>query len=173
MNEDYLWDRTGEADPEIVRLENLLGEYRLKGKQPQAAGWRTKKTVIPLAIAAAVALAALLFPYHQQTSWHVVSGNAAPRTLRAGEMVETGPSARATISDDSVGQVELDPNSRLQISSSRKQPQRFALQLGVIHARIWAPPAEFVVDTPSAEAVDLGCSYTLEVGPDGSGRVVC
>ena len=32
-----------------------------------------------------------------------------------------------------------------------------------MHARIWAPPRLFYVDTPSAEAIDLGCAYTLEV----------
>jgi hypothetical protein len=30
-----------------------------------------------------------------------------------------------------------------------------------IHAYIWAPPGEFVVDTPSAVTVDLGCACTL------------
>jgi hypothetical protein len=34
---------------------------------------------------------------------------------------------------------------------------------------IWAPPGRFLVDTPSALAVDLGCEYTLEVEADGSG----
>src|SRR5574338_687822 len=46
-----------------------------------------------------------------------------------------------------------------------------ALERGSIRAVIWAPPGLFFVDTPSAEAVDLGCAYTLEVSPDGSGLV--
>lgn len=33
MNEDYLWDKNGEADPEIQRLEQTLG--RLRFKRPQ------------------------------------------------------------------------------------------------------------------------------------------
>jgi hypothetical protein len=44
-----------------------------------------------------------------------------------------------------------------------------ALDHGTIHAMIWAPPGEFVVDTPSATAVDLGCAYTLHVDDSGSG----
>jgi hypothetical protein len=28
MNEDYLWDRSGEPDPEVERLERVLGKYR-------------------------------------------------------------------------------------------------------------------------------------------------
>lgn len=176
MNEDYLWDRSGEPDNEIIRLENVLGQYRFKESTPRvaesASSWRKRWFLIPVAVAACAAVAALLWaPSHRLTSWTVVSGKATPRTLRTGELVETGLQP-ATISDDSVGEVDLDPNSRLRISSSQKQRQRFDLERGVIHARIWAPPAEFVVDTPSAEAVDLGCSYTLAVAPDGSGRVV-
>lgn len=30
MNEDYLWDKTGEADPEIERLEQTLSSLRFK-----------------------------------------------------------------------------------------------------------------------------------------------
>jgi len=43
------------------------------------------------------------------------------------------------------------------------------LERGTIHAVIWAPPGEFVVDTPSAVAVDLGCVYTLHVDDSGAG----
>jgi hypothetical protein len=46
---------------------------------------------------------------------------------------------------------------------------RLSLARGTMHAIIWAPPGQFVVDTPSAVAVDLGCRYTLEVRDDGSG----
>jgi hypothetical protein len=28
MNDDYLWDRSGEPDPEVERLERVLGKYR-------------------------------------------------------------------------------------------------------------------------------------------------
>ena len=36
---------------------------------------------------------------------------------------------------------------------------------------IWAPPGQFVVDTPSAVTVDLGCAYTLQVDDSGAGLV--
>jgi len=52
---------------------------------------------------------------------------------------------------------------------AREDEQRLALEYGTIHALIWAPPAKFVVDTPSARAVDLGCQYTLTVSKDGVG----
>jgi len=28
MKDDYLWDGSGEPDPEVQKLENLLGRYR-------------------------------------------------------------------------------------------------------------------------------------------------
>jgi hypothetical protein len=46
---------------------------------------------------------------------------------------------------------------------------RLSLKRGVMHATIWAPPGNFVVDTPSAVAVDMGCRYTLEVDEKGAG----
>jgi hypothetical protein len=49
--------------------------------------------------------------------------------------------------------------------------KRIALDRGTIQAFIWAPPGQFVVDTPSAVTVDLGCAYTLQVDDSGSGIV--
>jgi hypothetical protein len=58
MNDDYLWDRTGEPDPEIQQLEEVLGTLRF---QPQAlelpVGIRPERvrSFRPLAVAAAIA----------------------------------------------------------------------------------------------------------------------
>jgi hypothetical protein len=43
------------------------------------------------------------------------------------------------------------------------------LQKGTMHATISAPPRLFFVNTPSAEAIDLGCKYTLNVDEKGAG----
>jgi hypothetical protein len=43
------------------------------------------------------------------------------------------------------------------------------LDRGTIHAYVWAPAGQFVVDTPSAVTVDLGCAYTLHVDDSGAG----
>ena len=51
----------------------------------------------------------------------------------------------------------------------RPQSACASFDRGTIHAYIWALPGEFTVDTPSAIAVDLGCSYTLEVDDSGAG----
>jgi hypothetical protein len=35
MKDDYLWDGSGDIDPEVERLENLLGRYRHTGTAPR------------------------------------------------------------------------------------------------------------------------------------------
>ena len=34
MNDDYLWDRSGEPDAEVQKLEALLGRYRSAAAMP-------------------------------------------------------------------------------------------------------------------------------------------
>ena len=64
MNDNYLWDRTGEPDPEIQKLEELLGELRY---QPQPLHIPANITVgrkrsffVPMTIAAAIIMVAIL-----------------------------------------------------------------------------------------------------------------
>jgi hypothetical protein len=64
MNEDYLWDKTGEPDPEIQKLEEILGGLRYQPKPleiPQELlAPRQRRNHFPLlAIAASVLLALL------------------------------------------------------------------------------------------------------------------
>lgn len=60
MNDDYLWDKTGEPDPEIVELEQVLGALRYQPRSleiPETLRIERKRTLFPgLAIAAAIAL---------------------------------------------------------------------------------------------------------------------
>jgi hypothetical protein len=59
MNHDYLWDRTGEPDPEIQRLERILGTLRYQPRPlelPAKMPFVNPRTFLPrVAIAAAVA----------------------------------------------------------------------------------------------------------------------
>ncbi|MFY9609581.1 MAG: zf-HC2 domain-containing protein [Blastocatellia bacterium] len=93
---------------------------------------------------------------------------AATTRLSAGELLETDGESRALLKVGQIGTVELEPNSRVRLIETEVTQHRLALDRGKIHAKIWAPPRLFFVDTPSAEAIDLGCEYTLEV--DAAGR---
>jgi hypothetical protein len=62
----------------------------------------------------------------------------------------------------------MDPNTRIRLLVTQSDQHRIALDRGKLEATTWAPPRLFIVETPSATAVDLGCKYTLEVQEDGS-----
>ncbi len=171
MNEDYLWDRQGEIDPEIKHLEHALAPFAHKRWQASARrAWR-----VPVAIAAAALIVtAASIAWRTRTTqsisgWTIYAGNASPHSIRRGQIIETGPKASARLESSAIGEVHVDPQSRIRLVNVTKAEDRLALDHGTIHAFIWAPPRQFVVDTPSASTVDLGCEYTLQVGPDGTG----
>ncbi len=90
-------------------------------------------------------------------------------TLRIGQTLEHDQDSRASITVPEIGQVDIDPQTRLKLAESRTARTKLELERGTIHAMIWAPPGQFLVDTPSALAVDLGCAYTLQVDDNGAG----
>ena len=106
---------------------------------------------------------------HPQVGSKIISSENAKGKLEVGQFLVTDAASRAFISVASIGEVQVEPGSRLRLVETRENRKRIALEVGTIHAAIWAPPGEFVVDTPAAVAVDLGCMYTLHVADDGSG----
>ena len=104
-------------------------------------------------------------------SWNVETTNAGKGKLAVGEFLETDATSRATIQVADIGQVEVAPNSRVQLVKTNSKQHRLSLEKGVLQAKIFAPPRLFIVDTPSAVAVDLGCEYTLEVDKDGNSKL--
>ena len=113
--------------------------------------------------------------------WAVASIEGAPRIdagllggeahLAAGGWVETDASSRARLSAAGVGTIDIEPGTRVRVVKTAPGEHRLALTRGALHARIWAPPGRFSVETPSAMAVDLGCSYRLEADESGAGRL--
>ena len=59
MNDDYLWDKTGEPDPQIQQLEEILGTLRYQPRPLPLPVTRRRSYVPVLAIAATVVLALL------------------------------------------------------------------------------------------------------------------
>jgi FecR protein len=89
--------------------------------------------------------------------------------MQIGEAFETNRTSKANIAVADIGRLELEPMTRLRLLQSAAGRKRIALDRGTIHVAIWAPPGEFVVDTPSAVVVDLGCMYTLKIEENGNG----
>ena len=88
--------------------------------------------------------------------------------LAVGEWLETDANSRAQIDVSSIGNVDIDENTRVRLLETRPTEHRLELARGKMSAQIWAPPRLFFVNTPSAVAADLGCAYTLEVDEQGS-----
>jgi hypothetical protein len=203
MKDDYLWDGSGEPDPEIQQLENLLGRFRYSrpatefppiALAPPHWTWRWLLGNRALAGSIAAAVAVLLVvagawlawrrgePATASTpGWEVVPVAGTPyvgskavgqdRTgkLGVGQTLMTDAVSRASVTVDEIGDVDVEPNTRLRLLQAGSAGKRLALDRGTIHAAIWASPGDFVVDIPSAVAVDMGCAYTLKVDDSGAG----
>jgi len=91
--------------------------------------------------------------------------------LAVGQFLETDANSRARVQVANIGNVEIEPNSRVQLVGTKSTEHRLSLERGILSAKISAPPRLFIVDTPSAIAVDLGCEYTLEVDKNGNSKL--
>jgi hypothetical protein len=202
MRDEYLWDGSGEPDPEIQKLETSLGRYRhdqpappfekISDLQPVKRHRNFFRLWWPYQLAslgAGLLVAATVFLAVRprftgnagpswavarlegtpRIGWHTIGEKSGPLKLGIGQTLVTDNSSRATITLDETGRIEVDGGSRLRIVTNGPGHKRLSLERGTIHAIIWAPPGEFVVDTPSAVAVDLGCVYTLHVDDSGAG----
>lgn len=83
MNDDYLWDKTGEPDPQVKKLEEILGTLRYQPKPlelPKDLPQPRKRNYFPwLAIAASLLLAILAGAFWLSTR---TRNEAPPREAR-------------------------------------------------------------------------------------------
>jgi hypothetical protein len=205
-HDSYLWDTSGEPDPEIQHLERALARFRQHRSAPifpkieapvrqlgwwaeiVASAWTPRLAAAMLVVLAVGGGLWLSEPRPSTTpgalpsGWEVEltaasqesEGAAAPGAakktrLEPGEALETDATSKANIAVAEIGRLEVEPMTRLRLLQSGSGRKRIALDRGTIHATIWAPPGQFVVDTPSAVAVDLGCIYTLHIDDSGNG----
>lgn len=160
-----------------------------RGWKGVALAWRMHRLAASVVFGATVATVAVVAFLHGPKlaagpGWDVARLEGAPSVgeltvaktggmakLRVGEVLTTNASSRASVQVANIGELYVDPGSRVRLLETGLNRKRIAVEVGTIHAAIWAPPGEFVVDTPSATAVDLGCAYTLRVEADGSGAL--
>ena len=184
---DYLWDKSGDPDPDVQRLERALEVFAQSSpppplRLPLARLSSASRWIGITLLAASVLLTAggitLAFRYRPARPAMAVSASAwrvtkdgGRSSLPVGGWLETGDRERASFNVADIGEVVVEPRTRLQLLSTRNGDHRLALARGTMHARIWAPPNQFFVETPSTLAVDLGCAYTLTVDDEGAGLV--
>jgi hypothetical protein len=173
MDDKYLWDRTGEPDAELAHLEAVLGTLSWSKRQRKRQNRRLTRLRVAAAAIVLIAMGSAIFIYRAKTPsptfWQLSLSGEKSQPMHTGQVVETTGAVRGSIESQFVGKVEIEPDSRLRLVAATDDRQRLALDRGTIHALIWAPPAKFIVDTPSAKAVDLGCEYTLQVAQNGTG----
>jgi len=141
------------------------------------------QTKLALVAIAALLLFGVYFAWHPVGSsgaaWNVSRISGSPRLVSAtisnrarlhlGQALITDSSSQARIEVEDLGEISVAEDSRVRLLAAGSASGTLGLDQGTIHAMIWAPPRRFTVRTPGAEAVDLGCSYTLHVSPEGSG----
>lgn len=186
-NDDYLWDGSGPEDPEVRRLEALLGRYRPAPASPpprRREGLVEILTMLPLAAAACWLIAVFggaERPGEPVIAWQVAPLAGAPHldetavigfvTATEGHAIATDDTSAALIEVNHHGCVQIAPNSRLHLVRTRPSDQRLSLTRGTIQAVGLTTPRVFAIETPSATIVDLGSAYTLTVDASGRGHL--
>jgi ferric-dicitrate binding protein FerR (iron transport regulator) len=190
---DYLFDKTGD-DPAVAELEGLLGVYAHRTplrepplREPPPREPARRRRWLPAAAAGGVIAAAAVlvvvwrsggseectaagpgFAFSVEGGPARCGGGVASRgTLRVGAWLETSSSAVAGVRIADIGELTVFPDSRVRLVGTGADGHRMQLARGKLAARVVAPPRLFVVDTPVAAAVDLGCAYELTVDRDG------
>jgi len=185
VNDDYLWDRSGEPDPEVARLEKLLGRYgstwsaaarrrlpwrRKGGGKPPHSIWVAAAVIVVILVIAATAFV-VRFRWRSGAPWEIVSVEGTPTIngelvspndrLGIGQTLVTDSRSRVRVRVARVGTLEIGPGSEVELIATGRHSHRIAMRRGVIDARVWAPPFTFGVNTPAGLASDVGCAFDL------------
>jgi predicted anti-sigma-YlaC factor YlaD len=136
---------------------------------PAPARPRWLPALVAAGVAAVVLVLAILTrsPAPAGPAWDV-SGLSGVSELHPGEVLRTDTTSQAQVKIANIGRLVVSPNTQIRLLVTKSNEHRIALDRGMVEAQTWAPPRLFIVDTPSASAVDLGCKYSLQVQNDGS-----
>lgn len=194
---DYLWDRSGAVDPDVARLERLLGGFAhdRDARRPHArtatplARRPRRRLRIAFAAAAVLAVCAIGLQgwWRQRLQWEPgrpwavvaqrgdvrVDGRArhAIAALATGGTLETGGDGVVRLRAAQIGEIALGAGSTLRLVETRTGRHRLQLQQGRMWARIWAPPGQFGVGIPGADVLDLGCEFVVDSDAAGNGSL--
>jgi hypothetical protein len=177
MNERELHEAVSRLPRSIEPPRDLWPDIQARLRRPPS---RRLWYWVPLAAAAAYALV-MIGRAVKTTAWDVttLAGRpligttrlAASGRLRVGDWLQTDDSSRALVAVGRIGQVEVRPDTRVQLVVAEANEHRLALARGAIDAKVDAVPRLFFVDTPAGTAIDLGCAYTLATDSLGAGTL--
>jgi hypothetical protein len=127
MNDDYLWDKSGEPDEEIVRIEDALNRFRWSGvtrdlRRPRFTIRQARRKRLWMAAAAAILVIGIgaelrYLPRRvaSTSSWQLLISGSKPVAVRGGELIETSAGVNGTLHSESVGGPRIEPASRLRV----------------------------------------------------------
>jgi hypothetical protein len=179
VNDDYLWDRSGPPDPEVEKLEKLLGRYKHDAPLRVAAHRRRWAWVAVAATLLLLVGGGYLFRLHWPDGrpWEIETFDGTPTVngepveghdrLGIGDTLVTDAQSRVTVRIARVGELEIQPGTELRLVATSRGRHRIALRRGTINARVWAPPFTFGVQTPAGLASDIGCAFSLRYANQG------
>jgi predicted anti-sigma-YlaC factor YlaD len=163
--------------PEAIWQSIEAGSRQSARSRLPRPAWR--RPAVAAAVVALLSVGLLLVVGRPAPRWDVARLDGAPAVaarhisgvgkVGVGEWIETDSGSRASVKIGAIGDVEVQPNTRIRVVAARRDEHRLALARGEIRARITAPPRLFFVDTASGTAVDLGCEYVLDTDEDGFG----
>lgn len=139
MKDDYLWDKSGTPDPEIVQLEQLLGDlrYRRPGVSlplPKSAPARPRRTYFAIAAAALFMMVAtgVWFALGQRN--HGAAAGVAAINAQPGSARDwLNPESVAALTPQSIATVTYQPErvvTAASLSPERKQRRSPELKRG-------------------------------------------
>lgn len=189
---EYLWDGSGPPDPLVAALERRLAPLRLASRRraPPAPRPRLGAMGLVAALALLTALPFVFLPSRAEARYDVLLREGEARIHRGrsetrldagraalapvGSLLVCDPGARVRLrvgedpSGRDLGEVEIEGPAVLRLDAASAELRKLYLHNGTLHARISAFARErlFQVGTPSGNAVDLGCVYTMQVDGD-------
>lgn len=100
-----------------------------------------------------------------------VSGKPVTNTdsITEGAWIVTDTLSKAEIKLGNIGSVIIEPGSKVRVLNTAAGNKRLGLEYGSLDVKVETQPKTFFVETPSATAVDLGCSYKITVDSSGDG----
>jgi hypothetical protein len=120
MNDNYLWDRTGKPDTEVQELEELLGTLRYQPRQFEipATIRRSNRMVLPLAIAAAIALLMI-----GAGLWMRFANSRAESPVQAAHDSQSAPATTQTSPPDNARTISTPVNETTKLPQDIKRNQ--------------------------------------------------
>lgn len=154
------------------------------------------KYVIAACIVVFLGLVSIPFIYRADTDnpdatafayWHVTKVKGTPvindgaksiasfDSLKAGDWIETDDSSKAIITIAGLGEITVEPKSKVKILNSEKGEHKVLLEYGTINTNFSQKSEKFSIETKNSIAWDnnpKGTAYTFSVDNKGDGMIL-